>query len=133
MKNIIVTTQYTQEIVVEESMLAKNVGSGIVNVYATPMMIAFMENTAVKCLEPFMEDGETSVGVQMNTSHDAATPVGMKVCVTATITAVDRKKISFEIIAKDEKDTIGKATHERFIVNKAKFEQKAQAKGKRDE
>lgn len=128
MKEITLNTTYTQEIVVEERMLAANVGSGIVNVYATPMMIACMENTAVKCLEPFMEEGETSVGVMINSTHDAATPVGMKVRVSATITAVDRKKISFEIIAEDEKDIIGKASHDRFVVLKEKFEQKAKQK-----
>lgn len=125
MKEILINTTYAQEIVVDESQLACNVGSGIVAVYATPMMIALMENTAVKCLDTFMDEGETSVGVLMNTTHDAATPAGMKVRVSATIIAVDRKKVSFHIEATDEKDTIGIATHDRFIVNKEKFEMKA--------
>lgn len=125
MKEILINTTYAQEIVVDESQLACNVGSGIVAVYATPMMIALMENTAVKCLDTFMDEGETSVGVLMNTTHDAATPAGMKVRVLATIIAVDRKKVSFHIEATDEKDTIGIATHDRFIVNKEKFEMKA--------
>ena len=64
----------------------------------------------------------------MNSTHDAATPVGMKVTCTATITAVERKKISFSIVAKDEKDVIGKATHDRFLVIKEKFEAKAKQK-----
>ena len=75
-----------------------------------------------------LDEGETSVGVMMNTTHDAATPAGMKVSVTAEITAVDRKKVSFSIIAKDEKDVIGKASHDRFVVVKEKFETKAQSK-----
>lgn len=128
MKEIKVHTICEQEITVDESMTANKVGSGIVNVYATPMMIALMENTAVKCLADFMENNETSVGVSMNTTHDAATPVGMKVHVHAEIVAVDRRKITFEIIAKDEKDVIGKAVHERFVVDKEKFEQKAKTK-----
>lgn len=128
MKEIIVSTSYTQETTVTDDMLAVSVGSGIVHVYATPMMIAFMENTAVKCLDAFMEEGETSVGTLMNTTHEAATPLDMRVTVCATITAVDRKKITFEIIAKDDVDIIGKATHERFIVTKEKFEEKAKAK-----
>ena len=131
MKEIQLHTVYEQEIVVEETMLASHVGSGIVDVYATPMMIALMENTAAACLASFLEGDETSVGVSMNTTHDAATPEGMKVSVRAEITSVDRKKVTFNIIARDEQDIIGKAVHERFIVNKERFEQKAQAKKKK--
>lgn len=130
MKEIQLHTAYSEETLVDESMLACHVGSGIVNVLATPMMIARMEHAAVQCLAPFLDEGETSVGVVMNTTHDAATPAGMKIYVTAEIIAVDRKKVSFKVIAKDEVDTIGIATHERFIVVKEKFEAKAQAKGK---
>ncbi|RGC51649.1 thioesterase family protein [Absiella sp. AM29-15] len=128
MKEIKIGSVLTKEITVTDDLLACHVGSGIVNVYATPMMIALMENTACECLNPFLDEGETSVGVMMNTTHDAATPAGMKVSVTAEITAVDRKKVSFSIIAKDEKDIIGKASHDRFVVVKEKFEAKAQSK-----
>ena len=128
MKEIKIGGVLTKEITVTDDLLACHVGSGIVNVYATPMMIALMENTACECLNPFLDEGETSVGVMMNTTHDAATPAGMKVSVTAEITAVDRKKVSFSIIAKDEKDVIGKASHDRFVVVKEKFETKAQSK-----
>lgn len=128
MKEITIGTTLTKEVVVSEAQLACNVGSGIVEVYATPMMIACMENAAATCLAQFLDEGETSVGVMMNTTHDAATPCGMKVSVTAEISAVDRKKVSFTIVAKDEKDIIGTATHDRFIVNKEKFEAKAKAK-----
>lgn len=128
MKEIKIGSVLTKEITVTDDLLACHVGSGIVNVYATPMMIALMENTACECLNSFLDEGETSVGVMMNTTHDAATPAGMKVSVTAEITAVDRKKVSFSIIAKDEKDVIGKASHDRFVVVKEKFEAKAQSK-----
>lgn len=128
MKEIVLHTICTKELTVEEDMLACKVGSGIVSVYATPMMIAAMEGCATECLAPFLEEGETSVGVMIQTTHDAATPAGMKVSVTAEITAVDRKKVSFHIVARDEKDIIGTATHDRFIVNKEKFEARAQAK-----
>ena len=128
MKEIQLNTTYEETIEVKESMLACNVGSGIVSVYATPMMIALMEHAAATCLNQFLDEGETSVGVMMNTTHDAATPCGMNVHVCAKIISVDRKKVSFEIIASDEKDIIGKATHDRFIVQKDKFEAKAQAK-----
>ena len=128
MKEIQVNATYEEEITVSENLLACSVGSGIVNVYATPMMIALMEHASATLLSQFLDEGETSVGVMMNTTHDAATPCGMKVKVTAEITNVDRKKVSFKIVAKDEKDIIGTATHDRFIVNKDKFEAKAQAK-----
>lgn len=128
MKEITIGSVLTKELTVTNDLLACHVGSGIVQVYATPMMIALMENTACECLNPFLDEGETSVGVMMNTTHDAATPAGMKVRVTAKIIAVDRKKVSFSIIAEDEKDVIGKASHDRFVVNKEKFESKAQSK-----
>ncbi|MEG0330271.1 MAG: thioesterase family protein [Longicatena sp.] len=128
MKDIQIHATYNQETTVSKELLASSVGSGIVDVYATPMMIALMENTAATCLDQFLEQGETSVGVMMNTTHDAPTPLGMKVFVSAEIVGVDRKKISFKIIAKDEKDTIGTALHDRFIINKEKFEAKANSK-----
>lgn len=128
MKEIVLQTNACVETFVDEAKLASHVGSGIVNVYATPMMIALMEQAAVECLAPFMEEGETSVGVLMNTTHDAATPCGMNVSASATIVAVDRKKVTFEVIAKDEKDIIGKGTHERFVIKKEAFEQKALSK-----
>lgn len=128
MKDIQINTSLSQTITVDESMLASRIGSGIVDVYATPMMIACMENTAATCLSQFLDEGETSVGMMMNTTHEAATPVGMKVQVKATITSVERKKVSFHIEASDEKDVIGKANHDRYIVDKAKFEMKAKQK-----
>ncbi|MEG0362015.1 MAG: thioesterase family protein [Longicatena sp.] len=128
MKDIQIHATYNQETTVSKELLASSVGSGIVDVYATPMMIALMENTAATCLDQFLEQGETSVGVMMNTTHDAPTPLGMKVFVSAEIVGVDRKKVSFKIIAKDEKDTIGTALHDRFIINKEKFEAKANSK-----
>lgn len=128
MKEIICNTTYTVKTCVDESKLACNVGSGSVKVYATPMMIALMENCCATCLEQFLDEGETSVGVMMNTTHSAATPCGMNVNATCEIIAVDRKKVTFKVIAKDEKDIIGEATHERVIVPHVKFEERAYSK-----
>lgn len=128
MKDIKLYASLTKECTVTKELLASSVGSGIVNVYATPMMIALMENTAATLLSQFLDEGETSVGVSIQASHDAATPEGMKVWATAEIIDVDRKKVTFHIEAKDEKDRISEATHARFIVNKEKFEAKAQQK-----
>ena len=128
MKDIQLQASLTKECLVTKDLLACSVGSGTVEVYATPMMIALMENTAASLLSQFLDEGETSVGIHMDTTHDAATPQGMKVQACATIVAVDRKKVTFHIEARDEKDVIGTATHERFIVNKEKFEAKAKSK-----
>lgn len=132
MKEIKLGATYTLETTVEESLLASHVGSGIVDVYATPMMIALMEKTATLCLDSYLDEGETSVGVMINTTHDAATPSGMDVQATAEIIAVEHKKVTFRIVAKDECDTIGVAKHERFIVVKDKFEARAKTKAKKD-
>lgn len=128
MKEIKIGSRFEKEIIVTEDKLAKAVGSGDVAVYATPMMIALMEEVSASCLAQFLEEGETSVGVEMNTTHSAATPVGMTVKAVAEIVAVDRKKVSFSVLATDEQDTIGTAKHDRFVVNKQKFEQRAAEK-----
>lgn len=128
MKDIIIGTTHSESIQVNETMLAKSVGSGEVAVYATPMMIALMENTAATLLKPFLANDETSVGTMINTTHEAATPCGMNVSATAEIIQQEKRKITFHIIAKDEAGMIGTATHERVIVQKEKFEARAQAK-----
>lgn len=128
MKEIRLHETKTIEKKVTENMLANRVGSGDVSVYATPMMIALMEECASSLLASFLEEGETSVGIRMDATHDAATPLSMNVKATAKITAVDGKKVTFQITAIDEADTIGIAKHERFIVNKERFEQKAMRK-----
>lgn len=128
MKEIKLDVVHEEEVVVEDTMLASYVGSGSVDVYATPMMIALMEKAASTLLAQFLDEGETSVGVMMNTTHDAATPKGMKVVATAKITAVNGKKVTFEVVAKDEKDIIGKANHERVVVKADKFLQRCYSK-----
>lgn len=115
---------------VTESLLAKNVGSGDVAVYATPMMIALMEETASKCLSEFLEEGETSVGTYIASSHDSATPLGMEVRAIATVTAAEGKKVDFLIEAFDEAGTIGRGNHSRFVLNRERFEAKTNEKGR---
>lgn len=128
MKNITIGITHSETTLVTEAMSAKEVGSGEVAVYATPMMIALMENTASTLLKPLLDDGETSVGTMISTTHEAATPCGMTVSAKAEITKVEGRKITFEIIASDETGTIGTAIHERVVVQKEKFESKALAK-----
>lgn len=113
---------------VEESKLACNVGSGAVEVFATPMMIALIEKCAAACVQDELPEGDATVGTLINVSHVAATPVGMKVSATATITAVEGRKICFSVKAEDECGLIGEGTHERVIIHVDRFNDKAKAK-----
>lgn len=113
---------------VTEENTAIAVKSGSLPVFATPMMIALMEEAAAKILEENLNEDETSVGILMNVSHIAATPVNLKVRAEAEIIACEGRKITFKVTAYDEKEKIGEGTHERFIVNKEKFMAKAKSK-----
>lgn len=111
----------TAETVVRETNTALAMGSGSLQVFATPCMVALMEQAACNAVDPCFNDSESSVGTLVNVTHDAATGMGKKVTATATLTAVKGRKLVFEITAADEDKQIGKGTHERFIVNKEKF------------
>lgn len=121
-----------KELVVTPAMLASSVGSGLVDVFSTAMMVAWMEGTAVDVVQPSLEDGQTTVGTGISVSHVAATPQGMKVRFTAEVTAVspNGKGLSFKVAAYDETGLIGEGTHERVIVNKDKFESRTRDKAK---
>jgi len=125
---IVVGLKGHAETIVTDSNTASAVGSGLVPVFATPYMIAIMENAAVNALLPNLSDTEGSVGTHLNVSHDSATPIGMKVWADAEVIAVEGKKITFSVAAFDETGPIGKGTHERFIINPERFLAKSQAK-----
>lgn len=118
----------TGSIVVTDEMTAVKVGSGLLPVYATPQMIALMENVASTSVEPFLEEGAGTVGTLMNVKHVAATPVGMTVRCETELVEIDRKRLVFSVKAYDEKELIGEGTHERFIIHNEKFLNKANAK-----
>lgn len=111
----------TAETVVRETNTALAMGSGSLHVFATPSMIALMEQAACNAVAAYLDEESTSVGTLVNITHDAATGMGKKVTATATLTAVKGRILVFEITAADEDKQIGKGTHERFIVNKEKF------------
>lgn len=111
----------TAETVVRETNTALAMGSGSLHVFATPSMIALMEQAACNSVAACLDEESTSVGTLVNITHDTATGMGKKVTATATLTAVKGRKLVFEITAADEDKQIGKGTHERFIVNKEKF------------
>ena len=108
--------------------LASAVGSGTANVFATPMMVALMENAAMNCISEYLEDGETSVGTEMNVKHTSASPLGMEVYAIATVTGSEGRKVDFEIEAFDKAGKIGSAKHSRFVLLSDIFEAKAKAK-----
>lgn len=120
--------KYTITETVTEAALAKNVGSGCVEVFATPMMIALIEKTAAACVQEELPEGDSTVGTAINVSHVAATPAGMKVTATAEITAVEGRTVTFAVKAEDEKGLIGEGTHQRVIIHINRFNEKAKAK-----
>jgi len=117
-------TTVTVNRTVTEKHTAKYVGSGSLDVFATPMMIALMEEAACGCLANSLESGQTSVGTLINVSHSAASPVGAVISATATIDEVDGRKVSFTVTAHDGVNEIGSGKHERFIVDGERFMKK---------
>lgn len=107
---------------------AQAVGSGLVPVFATPYMIALMENAAVNAVQEALAPDEGTVGTRLDVTHDAATPVGMRVWAEAEVTAVEGRKLTFAVSAFDEAGKIGGGTHERFVIQTDKFLARAQAK-----
>lgn len=103
---------------------AKYYGSGLVEVFASPAMIAFMEKAALECVNHLLPEGFTTVGAEIKVKHIKATAVGKKVKCKATVIKIDNKKITFEITAEDEDAQIGFGTHTRFIINQAEFMEK---------
>lgn len=108
---------------------ASAVGSGLLPVFATPSMIALMENAAVNAVQSALEEGQGTVGTHMDVSHDAATPVGMAVYAEAELTAVYGRKLTFAVRAFDQAGPIGGGVHERFIITNDRFLAKAHKRG----
>ncbi|MCQ4637816.1 thioesterase family protein [Anaerovorax odorimutans] len=119
----------TQQVKVSEENSALAMGSGTLKVFATPAMIALMEKTAWMSVAPYLEEGNGTVGTALDVQHSAATPLGMTVTCESELTAVDGRKLTFQVVAKDETGIIGQGKHERFIVQNEKFQAKADSKG----
>ena len=105
-----------EECVVTPENTAAAVGSGLVPVFGTPYMIALMENAAVNAIQAALEEGQGTVGTRLEVTHDAATPIGLKVWAEAEVTAVEGKKITLSVKAFDAKGPIGGGVHERLII-----------------
>ncbi|MDR2550856.1 MAG: thioesterase family protein [Desulfobulbus sp.] len=113
-----------EEVMVTLETTAARYGSGLVEVFATPAMVALMEKTCLVSVLPFLPEGFGTVGIKVDIAHTKATPVGMKVTCESTLVEVDRRRLVFELVAHDEKGEIGRGRHERFIIDTGKFMEK---------
>src|ERR1700752_3662059 len=110
-------------LIVAEEHTAPRVGSGRVHVLATPVMINLIEAAALAAIEHLLPEGYQSLGTLLDVRHIAATPVGMRVIATVEVISVEGRMVRFRVEARDEKDLIGDGTHERVVVNVAKFDE----------
>jgi predicted thioesterase len=113
---------------VSEQLTAVSVRSGLVSAYATPSMIALMEHASVTTLQKCLSRRQTSVGVEVNVKHLAATPVGVRVHARAEVIAIDGRRVTFKVEAWDPKEKIGEGTTARVIVDAARFKDKVEQK-----
>lgn len=116
------------DIKVTEKVSAKSAASGEMDVFATPMMIALMEQTADISVRPYLDEGFATVGTVVNIKHLAATPMDMNVYAISKLIEIDGRRLVFEVTAFDEVSKIGEGLHERFIIDKEKFMNKVLAK-----
>jgi predicted thioesterase len=116
------------ELLVAEEHTAPSIGSGKVRVLATPVMINLIEAAALAAVEHLLETGYQSLGTRLDVRHIAATPVGMKVTAHAEVLRAEGRTVHFRVEARDERELIGDGTHERVVVNVAKFDQRVQRK-----
>jgi fluoroacetyl-CoA thioesterase len=100
---------------------ARHLGSGGIEVYATPAMIALIEAAAVAAIDPLLPEGQASVGMALDVRHLAATPLGEQVHARAEVTAVDGRRVTFHVEAWDAHEQIGEGTHTRFVIDVARF------------
>lgn len=113
---------------VSEQLTAVSVRSGLVSAYATPSMIALMENASVIAIQKCLSKGQTSVGAEVHVHHLAATPVGMRVHARAEVIAIEGRRVTFKVEAWDPREKIGEGTHTRVIVDAARFKDKVERK-----
>ena len=121
-------TKQEYTFMVEEAHTAKNIQSGNARVLATPHLAAMLEKAAHELCLPYLDEGCATVGTNLNLNHLAATPVGMKVTVSATVTECEGRKIEFSLEAYDEREKIADGSHTRFSVFQEKFQAKCDGK-----
>jgi predicted thioesterase len=114
---------------VDADKTARHLGSGDVAVFATPEMIRLMERAAVQAVDHLLPDGYRTVGVHVEVSHLAATPLGMTVRARAELTQVDGRQLTFRVEAADDAERVGEGLHRRVIIDLARFRERTAAKG----
>lgn len=112
---------YTSTVVVSEVNSALTMGSGDLEVFATPAMVALMENAAMKAVAEELPEGSTTVGAMMDTTHVKPSAMGETISATATLKEVEGRKLTFSVTAGDSKGVIGEGMHVRYIVDRVKF------------
>jgi len=117
----------TSQLVTERDTAA-TIGSGLVAAYSTPSMIALMERASVAAIQPHISEGQTSVGVEVDIKHIAATPVGMQVRARASLIEIDRNRLRFRVEAWDEVEKVGEGLHVRALLDRLRFEQQLKRK-----
>lgn len=122
--NIVQGQKGEKEVVVNETNTAEAFGSGLIDVFATPAMIALMENTAHSSIQDFLPEGMVTVGIEINVKHIKATPIGKRVKCYSTLQKIEGKRLYFTIEAFDQEGKIGEASHIRYIVDAVKFVEK---------
>jgi fluoroacetyl-CoA thioesterase len=118
----------TAQVLVGVEHTAPSIGSGKVPVLGTPVMINVIEAAALAAVEHLLPAGHQSLGIHLDVRHVAATPIGMRVTATAELTAVEGRTLSFRVEARDDKEPIGGGSHQRVVVNVARFDERVQRK-----
>ena len=113
--------KYESVVEVTSANSAKTMGSGDMAVFATPSMVALMENAAMMAVASALPEGSATVGTQINTSHIKASPIGATITASAQLTEVEGRKLTFAVKAWDEKGVIGEGVHTRFVVDRERF------------
>jgi predicted thioesterase len=116
------------ELIVAPEHTAQRVGSGQIAVLATPVMINLIEAAALAAMEHLLPEGYQSLGIHLDVTHTAATPVGLRVAAAAEVVAVEGRTFTFRVEARDEREVIGGGTHQRVVVNVGRFDQRVQRK-----
>lgn len=114
---------------VTPELTANRIASGVVEVYATPQMIALMEKASSEAVQPYLGEGQSTVGTLVNVTHIAATPIGQTVRANAELVEVDGRRLVFQVVAHDELEKIGEGRHERFIIDEGRFLNRVAKKG----
>src|SRR5262245_31686832 len=108
----------SQSVPVTADMTPAHLRGDAIRVFATPEMVRLVEQTAIQCVQPHLQPGQTTVGTVVNLKHLAATPEGMKVSITVELAEVDRRRVGFKVEVHDDMEKVGEVTHQRFVIDR---------------